>query len=477
MKLNQLKTEQLDKYFDTLTPKAAEFLTRQVERDRLKGGKEFPHALVLERARDVLRQNNVVCERMGSPQREFCRPFEDLLVDRSTEIKQKGRIKRRSIDAIWNWLTNDIAKDEVPEVESKLRSAILVDDVDSIKDLSQRLHEVCVDALDASLEGLSPHTKPYSRIAAMLGGENVLADAYEIRDCLKCAPLLMSYLARIPAEVRELQGHDLELYVRLCREFETHFPDQVYLLLITLLRRCEQTSDVVKIAIALAGTNESEAMRIYPAGIVCETMLHDMEVACEKSKEKILSHSDLILIQSDLSEFHEFATALCDTLELDLKGAWGNRLVALRSFLSTTIRERISSAPRLVKAALYQKPARKLSSQPTTTTEMTVPDPQKIQEAEFAVGLLIAIKPFLGQMSIHADFARARSELEQFVEIIAERLLRNIRDGSSEEREFSTAGLPHMGQLMATLFGDETSELYMRRGRAAMRQTPGKTAS
>ena len=98
MRLSQLKADQLDAYLTGLTPKAAETLMREVERDRLRGGNGFPHEFVLEKARAVLQKNDASCDRIGSPRRVFCQPFEDLLVDRVAEEKQRGRIARSSAE-------------------------------------------------------------------------------------------------------------------------------------------------------------------------------------------------------------------------------------------------------------------------------------------------------------------------------------------------------------------------------------------
>ena len=81
MELSQLKSEQLEAYLDSLTPKGAEFLVRQVERDRLKGGSNFPHEVILAKARAVLQRSNAAVSGLPDAEEWFCKPFQDLLTD------------------------------------------------------------------------------------------------------------------------------------------------------------------------------------------------------------------------------------------------------------------------------------------------------------------------------------------------------------------------------------------------------------
>ena len=90
-------------------------------------------------------------------------------------------------------------------------------------------------------------------------------------------------------------------------------------------------------------------------------------------------------------------------------------------------------------------------------------------EAEFAVQLLMTVRPYLSQLTINADYSRIKAQVEQFVEVISERLLQDIREGTAEERNFAEASLTAAGQLVSIVFGQDEGELYLRRGRAAMK--------
>ena len=466
MDLSQLKSEQLEAYLSALTPKAAEFLVREVERDRLNGGTSYPHDLVLEKAREILKQANRQCSRLASPQRVFCQPFEAMLVNRRSAAKQKGRIARNSADVIWKWLLTDIASDTLPQLSTRITQAALSEADEQLAELTNRLYKLCHERLGAALDTVEPDSKAFVRIAAQLGGEHIVQDAYEIRDCMKCAPALLSHIARTPSTVEDLQDEDAKLYARWYLEFESVHPDQAYILLIALMSRCTRAADMLSIVIDIVGSNDAHAAARHSAGAVVEVMLHDMEIAAEWAREDLLSGADIAVVKMRLAEFHGGASALCDAMELDLRGAWGNRLVTMRSELSAAIRERIGAAPRLIKSALFQRPGRR-----DPQRAMQSPDPQSVKDAEFAVNLLLELRPFLSQLTLNADYSRIKSEVEQFLEVIADRLLRDLQNGAEDARAFAEEGYPAAGRLMRTVFGIEASELYLRRARAALQST------
>lgn len=473
MKLNQLKSDQLEAYLTALTPKAAEFLIREVERDRLRGGNSYPHSLVLERARQVIRNADRRCDRFPTPQRVFCTPLEGLLVNQTTDIKQTGRIERSSIDKIWNWLLTESGSDALLDIEKRMTVAASAENVEATQYLAKQLYDVCFAALSSVLDDLSPDTKTYQQLVFRLGGERVLQDAIEMRDCMSCASDLTKHLARVPEKIQSLQDDDLQLYQRWYDEFEEAFPKHAYVLLLSLHERCAHTSDFLRIVVQIAGSNESQAMEPSKVGVVIDALLHDVEIAADVTRKCVLSTADPALVQVQLAEFYNQARALCDAVELDLRGAWGNRLVAMRSSLSSAIRDKISHTPRLLKAALY----RKSSGMRGRVVNSSRTDPDKVKEAEFAVNLLLSLRSFLGQLTLNADFTRVSGDVEQFLEIIAERLLRDIRDGEDDQRSFALDAYPAAGRMMSAVFGTEASELYLRRARAAMQVPEAATSA
>ena len=92
-------------FLGQLPDDVASRLAKAVEVDRLIGGAALPHDDILKALRPQLRGTATGAHRVPTPQRLFCRPFEDLLVSGERKAKQKGRIARSSVDVVWKWLS------------------------------------------------------------------------------------------------------------------------------------------------------------------------------------------------------------------------------------------------------------------------------------------------------------------------------------------------------------------------------------
>src|SRR5882672_2915069 len=110
-------------FLGQLPENIARSLARAVEVDRLVGGTALPHEQILSALRPQLR-HAARRQRTATPQRHFCRPFEDLLVN-SRKLKQKGRIARSSILPVWRWLQTDLMVDRHKTLTDAIRDAIL----------------------------------------------------------------------------------------------------------------------------------------------------------------------------------------------------------------------------------------------------------------------------------------------------------------------------------------------------------------
>ena len=131
------KQEMLSGFLCKLPEPVASRLAKAVEVDRLTGGQGLPHEAILGALRPQLRQA-AKHERMPTPQRFFCQPFEDLLIARQRNAKQKGRIARSSIEPVWNWLANELMPTRHHELTDAIRDAILYS---RLSDVEQRVAE------------------------------------------------------------------------------------------------------------------------------------------------------------------------------------------------------------------------------------------------------------------------------------------------------------------------------------------------
>jgi hypothetical protein len=233
----------------------------------------------------------------------------------------------------------------------------------------------------------------------------------------------------------------------------------------SILERTARVADALQVACAVAGTQDSAILETHHIAVVFDAVLHDIEVACDAARRAIITRADMGDIEVHLKTFHALASTLEDVVELAPRGRWMSRLVTLRARLSATIKETITAAPRLVKAALF--PKSRVTAGGGAAARIAPPDARDVADAQFAVGLLVATRYFLDQLSTNAEYSRVMKLVEQFMEAVAERILREMRRTDPDDRAACIAFMDAAGRMIQTLYGQEACTLYLRRGRAA----------
>jgi len=468
MTLSALKTDQLDAVLQALTPESARTLIREVERDRLLGGKTIPHEFILRHARAVLGEAAGRGVRVGSPQRYFCVAFEDRLVDEAVPDKQSGRILRSSIGPVWTWLTERLAGEILEPVIEALTRAIIDKDQAEITRLAEQLCTTAGSQIRLALEELVPNTRIYLRTAAGLGGMRVLEDALDMAEALGYARLCATIHARTPAHIPALAHGEAEPFVALLRDLCGDSPAAVTTGLLAIMARLAVKTDILTIAVELMGTRKNAKLASSNAATVIECVLHDMELPAEHAIRDIRERAPVDRILANIAEFYGLAEGFENAIDLDLKGPWGKRLVKIRKRLSHAISAEIASAPRIIKSALFRRAVS--PGAPATTTGSTAlvwPDQHDIHEAKFQVGLLNGIRHYLGQLPINAEYTRITAEVRLFLESLSEFVVDDVRSTCGETRACAEAYLEATAGILEIMFGDEAGELLRRRGRAA----------
>ena len=121
--MNPEKLAQLKALLAALPPGKAGALASAVERDRLAGGKAFPHDDMLEALRPHLAAARAA--RIPSALRVFCAPFEDVLSDHQGRTARTGLIRRNHVREIWNWINEQLIPLDAITLTGALRTALL----------------------------------------------------------------------------------------------------------------------------------------------------------------------------------------------------------------------------------------------------------------------------------------------------------------------------------------------------------------
>src|SRR5262249_52030629 len=154
--------------------------------------------LILEGLRPTLRK--VGARRVPTPQRLFCDPFADFLIEGVREFKQPGRIARTSIRALWRWLAKEGLRVTLAELESQIAQATLARETKLQGELVARLHSEAITAIRSASERAGQGTD--RRILAVkFGDEDALADVEEMALVLGGAAELSPLRGLLPRRI------------------------------------------------------------------------------------------------------------------------------------------------------------------------------------------------------------------------------------------------------------------------------------
>lgn len=461
--INALNSEQLESYLLSLTPAAARFLIREVELDRLKGGHAYEHELILKYARRALQLQRDHFDRVGTPLRILCEPFADLLVDSTTAKKQHGRIARSSILPMWRWLTEDVAPKVLEPLTRDLSLALIERNEGRISNLTHQFHAVAAEAISSALDGLEADSKSYLRVSTQIGSARILEDVIDIAGLLGRASVLLGIRERLPAQIDALGKEEAASIITYYNQIAESSVEDAQLMLLVLTSRLRRPSEVVRIVTDLCRSESDSEIRSTPMALVCDCLLHDMEVAALGALQAITSRAPMELTKRFLTHFFEVAEGFVGLMDVDMKGAWGQRIIAIRNALSTNIRSELEDCPRLVKSALYGRKRRSGGS-------IAWPDPKAIEEAAYGVRLMLSVRPYLSQIPINSDFATIQSTVIGFIESIGEITIEDIRRNEGEAQSCAEAYMSSVVDFNEMVFGREAAELLRRRARVAAQQ-------
>ena len=271
-------------------------LAKAVEVDRLIGGNALPHDEILKALRPQLRGTALRARRIPTPQRLFCRPFEDLLVSGERKVKQKGRIARSSVEVVWKWLASALMPARHNKLTTSLGEAIVAANDEQIeRDLAALWSEASA-ALKAALADESRKAVA----AETLGGPAVAEDAAEMALLLAQAQTVIEIRTRLPKPVVQLTQDDVWFLCDMVDRLADDAPDFAPYVALVVLGRLERPWEVLRLITAISRQATDIAISGTDMDIVGELLFSDLDAyaANIQSARPINFDPDVVLASS-----------------------------------------------------------------------------------------------------------------------------------------------------------------------------------
>lgn len=442
------KTGLLTSFLGGLPGRVAARLASAVEIDRLMAG-SLPHNDILVGLRPVLRRDHR--NRMPTPLRLFCLPFQDLLASAPRKVKQKAVIDRSTVMPLWTWLHKTLLPEETAAYESEARALIL----------AQKNSEALARAGQywmLAAEALGPALETGAQARAALGDDMALADAREIRLMLSAAQAVMKIQALMPtpAPMNEALLWDLRA---IYDELAAGQPDAAPYVAVIAMNRLSRPWEGLRLPLMIARQTSDTLIARTDMGLVGEILfarLDAMQAQIVATRHPLFDPAHLL---EQVRGFAELSSAVVKEIAVRRDGEWGQRLLKDRAQIGTVMDGLMARAPKEVAAALpFQRGPGKGADFSRAV------DAEKRELAMRYVRLVVGSRNFADKACYGAKQKAVFEELCAYLRRYNENVVRQMRGPASAvvETQFAFAT-----DLTALLFSAEEAELMRRRGRAA----------
>ena len=438
-------SEKLRKYLSELKPEARALLAAELERALLRGDEPPGAALILEQLRSDARSAGRKMPRPGNPQRLFFVPLEPFLVDDAPARKHRGRVARAALDPIWNWLCRDLAPQDAPTYVEQVTILIGASEKKGAEQVARAFQDLIESRMREALIAIKGDEKAQRRIESQIGVPHAIEHLRETAAILRIRDALGVIASRLPASISNLADEQLENVRGLLESPVGRHRDVFLHALLMVMSRLGSPWQVIRLAIAAAGTDVAARVAETPYAVAVNIILADMERMSAHLRDslKAVRRDDVADILKDI---HDAARALRTEMDLSGDSAWTRQLAALRAEVSRTLQAEIDNLPGQVRRVLRPRTAKEMRAD-------SVVDASEVDEIEGKLELAATCRNYAGELAISEATRRVHSDLQNYFDTGTQPLLDRLRTAPAAERSYRQSQLDAAVRFCGKLFG------------------------
>jgi hypothetical protein len=452
--LTLAKQRELSRFLAALPARHALQLAALAERKRIAGERDFPADLILDALRPTLAEQEAL--RTPTPQRLFCEPFADFLVD-DREIKQPGRIARSSVRVLWRWLAKDAMGPALHELEAQIADAVLAENLRLQDELLQRLRRNVVNVIRIATAQIGEQSSTRDDLAARLGGEDVLIDLEEIAFLLAADDDLLPLRELLPRRIDTLTDEQVNQVLAARTRLGERKADLVPYLGLLLLARLGQPWQ----ALRLTGSGRR--------GRSDFTVVGDILIADAEGIAVDIAATQLDILNPDTlaAKFYRFER-LTRGLALEMRNRhgtqWTQALQRIKDLAHGTLEGLFTQAPREVAAALPLTKVGTFSVRRQRQPDLTGdPDPMKLDRALRWTCLLANTASIAPKSALAVQHKKAFEAVSAYLSSYAESAAAELKSPDIEKHTRVQAYLKHADELLNTLIAASEDDDFQHR--------------
>lgn len=308
------KRRRLAAFLAALPPGAAMKLFAALEADRARGGAALPHEFLLGALRrDLVGRDLAFPNRPRTAERVFFTPFEDFLVAARAGERRRARIPRGSLAKIWALLVADPA---AARAAAALTAALGEGGATDAVAAEEALFNAAGQSAQRLIARAEADSDFRADLAVRLGGEDALADFFEIGRLLPAVHHLKALQAAFPRPTGALGEESLYELRRLYAEARAETTAAAPYLLHALIGRMDKPWRALRAHYHLRSARDP---RLSDAGedasVILDTLFDDLNTAArllERDGEDAFDAAEASLHLTHFADLAEgvFAEAL-----------------------------------------------------------------------------------------------------------------------------------------------------------------------
>ena len=444
----QTSTERLREYLAQLPPSAQALLLREFERALARGDDPAVANLVLGELRKIARGSGP--DAAGAPRTEdaarlLFAALEPFLVDTNGAIRP-GQIRRASLLPAWQWLQREGAVEDIREFEAVLAEPMPAPERD------RRVRGVQLAAAEAIERVVAAGGD--SRALARIGGPGVAEDLPAIGAVLKARDALDGFAGRLPRSMRVLGDSQVAAVQAALNVPSLQTRQLLPFALSMVMARLATPWQIVRLAIAMAASDDELRVAATPYGIAVSMAIHDLARIGGILRADI-KRGRFDNVPDHLKTVHDGVRGL--RTELDVRGdsAWGRQIAAIRVDISNALQAEIDSVPGRVRRLLRQRPDKDISAHARI-------DPIEVDETVALIDFVAVCRTYASELAINEVTLRTFSDLQHYVEQATETLVGSLRGGDAGVRAFRRMQADAAIRFCGVLFGNDYASLMRR---------------
>lgn len=449
-------TERLREYLAQLPPKAQALLMREFERAIERGEDAAVATLVLEELRRVARSpGDDLTARVEDPARLVFRPLEPFLVDGNTAIRP-GQIRRASLLPVWQWLCREGAPEAARAFVTELAQ------LDEAASASERNRPVnTFQAIAAqTIDGVLANGTDNRRALARLGAPQAVEDLPAIGTVLKAREALDTLNSRLPVTLRAFGDSQIASVNSSLNNPVLQSRQVLPFALSLVIARLVAPWQVIRLAIAAAGSDDEIRVAATPFGVAVTMAIHDL-VQIAGGLRADIKRGNFTDVPDCLKAVHDGVRGLRTELDIRNDSAWGRQLAAIRVDISNTLQTEIDSVPGRVRRLLRQRPDKDISA----TSRL---DPIDVDETAALINFVAVCRTYASELAINEVTLRTFSDLQHYLEPTTEALVESLRGADSKVLPFRQMQVKAAIRFCEVLFGRDYAALMERAAETAL---------